>query len=124
MSYTPMTAGGCQMYVETEGPNAGLYYDTSGKGLCSDAECTDCQVPNDNKTPGPIVYDTQCRSMDFVGIGPGVLAPSWNFIKGDCPVQPVTGPICRVTYAGADCQGNVLRHCCNYLLSSFGTCQV
>ena len=84
------------MYVETEGPNAGLYYDTSGKGLCSDANCTDCQVPNDNKTPGPIVYDTQCRNMDFVGIGPGVLAPSWNFITGDCPVQPVTGS--SVTY--------------------------
>merc|ERR1712147_111637 len=88
-SYTPMTAGGCQMYVETSGPNAGLYYDVAGKGLCKNKDCTECQVPNDKATPGPIVYDTQCRNMEFVGIGSGK-APSWNFKKGECPKEEGT----------------------------------
>merc|ERR1712032_388735 len=85
VSYTPMTAGGCQKYVETTGPNAGLYYDVAGKGLCKNKDCTDCKVPNAKKTPGAVVYDTQCRSQDFVGIAAGVMAPSWNFKKGECP---------------------------------------
>ena len=85
MSYHPMTAGGCQMYAEKAGPTAGLYYDVAGKGFCKDKECTDCQVPNAKKTPGPVVYDTQCRSQDFVGLAAGVKAPSWNFKKGECP---------------------------------------
>ena len=85
MSYHPMTAGGCQMYAEKAGPTAGLYYDVAGKGFCKDKECTDCQVPNAKKTPGPVVYDTQCRSQDFVGLAAGVKAPSWKFTKGECP---------------------------------------
>ena len=103
MGYSSMKSSGCHMYVEKEGPNAGLYYDFAGKGLCKNADCTDCQVPNDNADPGPIVYDTQCRNMEFVGLGPGVKAPSWNFIKGDCPTKPE--PTCRVMYKEADCKG-------------------
>ena len=104
--------------MEKTGPNAGLYYDVAGKGMCKNKDCTDCKVPNPKKTPGPVVYDTQCRSMDFVGLGDGVKAPSWNFKKGECPKKPE--PMCRVTYKGEGCKGDVT----SYTPMTAGGCQM
>ena len=107
IGYSPMKSSGCHMYAEKEGTHAGLYYDFAGKGLCKNADCTECQVPNSNANPGPVVYDTQCRNMEFVGLGVGVKAPSWNFIKGECPkVEAKPEPTCRVMYKEADCKGD------------------
>ena len=98
-----------------------MYYDVAGKGFCKDKECTDCQVPNAKKTPGPVVYDTQCRSQDFVGLADGVKAPSWKFTKGECPKpKPKAEPICRVTYKAAGCKGDVM----SYTPMTAGGCQM